>query len=77
MNQANTTNKQTQQTNKQANLILATSLTGVGAVSSLTAAEVARLALALVAANNQGETDAKFQHDVRQNIHEGLFTVCK
>lgn len=45
------------QPNKQAHLILATSLAGVSAVSSLTAAEVARLALALVPVNNQGETD--------------------
>ena len=66
------TNKETQQTdkpkteknsnthtiwNKQAHLILATSLAGVRAVSSLSTAEVARLALALVPANNQGETD--------------------
>ena len=43
--------------NNQAHLILATSLAGVGAVSSLAAAKVAGLALALVPANNQGETD--------------------
>ena len=43
--------------NKEADLILAASLAGIRAVSSLATAEVARLTLALVPANNQGETD--------------------
>ena len=73
----NQTNSQTQQ-NKKAYLILATSFTGVGAVSSLTTAEVARLALALVPANIQGETDVGHaKHDQRQNIHKGFFTFSK
>ena len=59
--QTNTTKQKQRNThtiwNKQAHLILATSLAGVRAVSSLSTAEVARLALALVPANNQGETD--------------------
>ena len=56
MDESGKHNKQAN-TLKQAHLILATSLAGVCAVSSLTAAEVARLALTLVPVYNQGEKD--------------------